>query len=86
MVAGLAGQQMRATEHCTMAFPQEKAVGGKLVIYAFVVDTLEELYKTPTAAYRGGRCSWVKKTKGICGGFELHSQATARSASCPSRQ
>jgi hypothetical protein len=30
-----------------MAFPQEKAVGGKLVIYAFVVDTLEELYETP---------------------------------------
>jgi hypothetical protein len=43
MVTGPAGQQVRATEHCTMAFPQEKAVGGKLVIYAFVVDTLEEL-------------------------------------------
>ncbi len=27
MVAGPAGQQVRATEHCTMAFPQEKAVG-----------------------------------------------------------
>ncbi len=47
MVAGPAGQRVRATEHCTMAFPQEKAVGGKLVIYAFVVDTLEELYETP---------------------------------------
>jgi hypothetical protein len=47
MVAGPAGQQVRATEHCTMAFPQEKAVGGKLIIYAFVVDTLEELYETP---------------------------------------
>ncbi len=33
MVAGLANQQVRATEHCTMAFPQEKAVGGKLIIY-----------------------------------------------------
>jgi hypothetical protein len=46
MVAGPAGQQVRATEHCTMAFPQEKAVGGKLIIYAFVVETLEELYET----------------------------------------
>ncbi len=42
-VAGPANQQVRATEHCTIAFPQEKAVGGKLIIYAFVVDTLEEL-------------------------------------------
>ncbi len=54
MVTGPAGQQVRATEHCTMAFPQEKAVGGKLVIYAFVVDTLEELYETPD----GGLQRW----------------------------
>jgi hypothetical protein len=54
MVAGPAGQQVRATEHCTMAFPQEKAVGGKLVIYAFVVDALEELYETPN----GGLQRW----------------------------
>jgi hypothetical protein len=47
MVAGPANQQVRATEHCTMAFPQEKTVDGKLIIYAFVVDTLEELYETP---------------------------------------
>ncbi len=47
MEAGPANQQVRATEHCTMAFPQEKAVGGKLIIYAFVVDTLEEYYETP---------------------------------------
>jgi hypothetical protein len=47
MVTGPAGQQVRAIEHCTMAFPQEKAVGGKLVIFAFVVDTLEELYEMP---------------------------------------
>jgi hypothetical protein len=32
MVAGPANQQVRATEHCTIAFPQEKAVGGKLII------------------------------------------------------
>ncbi len=32
-VTGPAGQQVRATEHCTLAFPQEKAVGGKVVIY-----------------------------------------------------
>ncbi len=54
MITGPAGQQVRATEHCTMAFPQEKAVGGKLVIYAFVVDTLEELYETPS----GGLQRW----------------------------
>jgi hypothetical protein len=54
MVAGPANQQVRATEHCTMAFPQEKAVGGKLIIYAFVVDTLEELYETP----KGGLQRW----------------------------
>ncbi len=47
MVNGPAGQQVRVTEHCTIAFPQEKAVGGKMVIFAFVVDTLEELYETP---------------------------------------
>ncbi len=54
MVVGPANQQVRATEFCTTAFPQEKAVGGKLIIYAFVVDTLEELYETPN----GGLQSW----------------------------
>jgi hypothetical protein len=78
MVAGPANQQVRATEHCTMAFPQEKAVGGKLIIYAFRVDTLEEYYKTPC---RDGRCSWVRRTKDICDGCELRSRATARTAS-----
>ncbi len=47
MVDGPSNQQVRATEHCTIAFPQEKAVGGKMIIYAFVVDTLEECYETP---------------------------------------
>jgi hypothetical protein len=48
MVAGpAAGQQVRATEHCTMAFPQDKAVGGKLVIYAFVVDALRDARRRP---------------------------------------
>ncbi len=47
MVAGPANQQVRATEHCTMAFPQEKAVSGKLIIYALVVDKMEEYYETP---------------------------------------
>jgi hypothetical protein len=37
-----------------MAFPQEKAVGGKLIIFAFVVDMLEELYETPN----GGLQRW----------------------------
>jgi hypothetical protein len=44
MVDGPANQQVHATEHCTIAFSQEKAVGGKLIIYAFVVDALEECY------------------------------------------
>ncbi len=86
MVAGPANQQVRATEHCTMAFPQEKAVGWKLIIYAFVVDTLEELYETPDGGCRGGRCSWAKRTRDICGGCELHSRATTRSASYPLRR
>ncbi len=47
MVDGPANHQVRATEHCTIAFPQEKAVGGRMIIYAFVVDTLEECYETP---------------------------------------
>ncbi len=47
MVDGPSNQKVRATEHCTIAFPQEKAVGGKMIIYAFVVDTLEEYYETP---------------------------------------
>ena len=37
---------MRATELCTIAFPQEKAVGRKMIIYAYVVDALE-CYETP---------------------------------------
>ena len=44
MVDGPSDQQVRATELCTIAFSQEKAVGGKLIIYAFVVDALEECY------------------------------------------
>jgi hypothetical protein len=47
MLDGPSDQQTRATELCTIAFPQEKAVGGKMVIYAYVVDTLEEYYETP---------------------------------------
>jgi hypothetical protein len=43
MVDGPSNQLVRATELCTIAFPQEKAVGGKMIIYAYVVDTLEEL-------------------------------------------
>ncbi len=47
MVDGPSNQQVRATELCTIAFPQEKAVCGKMIIYAYVVDTLEECYETP---------------------------------------
>jgi hypothetical protein len=46
MEAGPTNQQVCATEDCTMAFPQENAMGGKLIIYACVVDTLE-YYETP---------------------------------------
>ncbi len=47
MVDGPSNQKVPSTEHCTIAIPQEKAVGGKMIIYAFVVDTLEECYETP---------------------------------------
>jgi hypothetical protein len=47
MLTGPAGQQVRAIGRCEIAFPQEKAVGGKMVIFAFEVDKLEELYETP---------------------------------------
>jgi hypothetical protein len=83
MVAGPAGQQVRATEHCTMAFPQEKAVGGKLIIYAFVVDTLEELYETPDGALQRWQMQLGEEDEGY---LRLRSQATACSASCPSRR
>ncbi len=64
MVAGPANQQVRATEHCTMAFPQEKAVGGKLIIYAFVVDTLEELYETPGGGLQRWQMQLGKEDEG----------------------
>jgi hypothetical protein len=51
---GPSGVPMRATEICTIAFPQERAVGGKMVIFAFVVDALEEYYETP----HGGLQKW----------------------------
>ena len=47
MITGPAGQQVRATGRCEIAVPQEKGVGGKMVIFAFEVDKLEELYETP---------------------------------------
>ncbi len=76
------GQQVRATEHCIMAFPQEKAVGGKLSWWT----RWKSSTRRPTAVCRGGRCSWAKKMRDICGGCVLRSQVTARSASCPSRR
>ncbi len=47
MLTGPAGQRVRAIERCEIAFPQERAVGGRMVIFAFVVDKLEEVYETP---------------------------------------
>ncbi len=54
MLEGTSGAPTCATELCTISFPQEKAVGGKMVIYAFVVDALEEYYETP----HGGLQRW----------------------------
>ncbi len=42
MITGPAGQQVRATGRCEIAFPQEKGVSGKMIIFAFEVDKLEE--------------------------------------------
>ncbi len=47
MLTGPAGRRVRATERCEIAIPQESAVGGRMVIFAFVVDKLEEVYETP---------------------------------------
>jgi hypothetical protein len=81
MVTGPTGQQARATEHCTLAFPQEKAVGGKMVIYAFVVDTLEELYETPDGGLQRWQMQLGEEARDTCGGCGWRSQAIARPAS-----
>jgi hypothetical protein len=82
MLTGPAGRQVRAIGHCEIAFPQEKAVGRRMVIFAFEVDKLEELYETPYGGpWRGGTCSWAKKTRDTCGGCGWRSQAIARPAS-----
>jgi len=81
MLTGPAGQQVRATEHCTLAFPQEKAVGGKMVIYAFVVDTLEEFYETPDGGLQRWQMQLGEEDEGFCDGCGWHSQAIARPAS-----
>ncbi len=47
MLEGPSVAPTRATELCTIVFPQERAVGGKMVIYAYMVDALEEYYETP---------------------------------------
>jgi hypothetical protein len=80
MVDGPSNQQVRATELCTIAFPQEKAVGGKMIIYAYVVRWRSATKRSVTVC-RGGRCNWVKKTRGICDGYELRSRETARTTS-----
>jgi hypothetical protein len=80
-VDGPSNQQVRATELCTIAFPQEKAVGGKMIIYAYVVDTLESATRRPAMVCRGGRCSWARKARDTFGGCELRSRVTARNTS-----
>ncbi len=47
MLEGPSGTPTRATEICTIAFPQERALGGKIVVHALVVDTLEEYCGMP---------------------------------------
>jgi hypothetical protein len=54
VLEGPPGVPMCATEICTIAFPQERAVGGKMVIFAFLVDALEEYYET----LQGGLQRW----------------------------
>jgi hypothetical protein len=51
---GPSGAPMCATEICTIAFPQERAVWVKMMIFAFVVDALEEYCETP----QGGLQRW----------------------------
>jgi hypothetical protein len=60
-----------------MAFPQEKAVGGKLIIYAFVVETLEEYYETPG----DGLQRWQMQLGEEDEGCVSRSQATVRTVS-----
>jgi hypothetical protein len=47
VLAGPAGQEVRAIGHCEIAIPQEKAAGGRMLIFAFIVDKLGEVYETP---------------------------------------
>jgi hypothetical protein len=54
MLEGPSGAPMCATEICTIVFPQERAVGGEMMVFAFVVDTLEEYCETP----QGGLQKW----------------------------
>jgi hypothetical protein len=67
MLEGPSGVPTCATEICTIAFPQERAVGGKMVIYAFVVDALEEYYETP----QGGLQRWQMQLDADDDGFLL---------------
>jgi hypothetical protein len=65
VLEGPSGMPMCATEICTKAFPQERAVGGKVVIFAFVVDALEEYYETP----QGGLQRWQMQLGADNNGF-----------------
>ncbi len=47
VLAGPAGQEVRAIGHCGVAIPQEKAADGNILIFVFIVDKLEEVYETP---------------------------------------
>jgi hypothetical protein len=80
-LTGPAGQQVRAIGCCEIAFPQEKAVGGRMVIFASRWTSWRSSMRHPTAAWRGGTCSWVKRTRDTCGGCGWRNQAIARTAS-----
>jgi hypothetical protein len=47
VLAGPAGQEVRAIGHCGIVIPQEKAADGNILIFVFIVDKLEEVYETP---------------------------------------
>jgi hypothetical protein len=53
-----------AKELCTIAFPQDKALGGRMVIYAYVVDTMEECYKTPSDSLQRWQMQLGEEDKG----------------------
>jgi hypothetical protein len=81
MLDGPSNQQVRATELCTIAFPQEKAVGGKMIIYAYVVDTLEECYETPGDCLQRWQMQLGEEDEGFLRWLQVAQPGTAHTTS-----